>query len=152
MRLCSGPGCQRAIPEGQRFCDACKAERGIALQDNAKVHTSGYTEELDAQRKSGRWQRTREKALTRCPMCARCNVRLSEICDHIVPAGVAVQQARDSGRYPYDRWAGYYLLSNLQGLCRPCHHLKTIEDKTHVGPWPDVVAIEAAVPKKVWSF
>ena len=116
MRLCSGPGCQRAIPEGQRFCDACKAERGIALQDNAKVHTSGYTEELDAQRKSGRWQRTREKALTRCPMCARCNVRLSEICDHIVPAGVAVQQARDSGRYPYDRWAGYYLLKQPAGV------------------------------------
>ena len=71
-------------------------------------------------------------------MCARCNLALSaNIADHIVPAGVAVQQARDSGRYPYDKYAGYYLLSNLQGLCRPCHGVKTLEDKAHVGPWPE---------------
>ena len=51
-----------------------------------------------------------------------------------------------------DRYAGYYIRSNLQGLCRPCHWDKTNEDKTHVGLWPDVVAVELASPKRVWSF
>jgi 5-methylcytosine-specific restriction endonuclease McrA len=85
-------------------------------------------------------------------MCARCNLQLSEIVDHIVPALVAIQQARDSGKFPFDKYAGYFLLSNLQGLCRECHYRKTLEDKTHVGPWPDVVAIETAAPKKRWTF
>jgi len=116
------------------------------------VHTTAYTAELDALRKGTRWQRVRDIAIKRCPLCARCQLALSEIVDHIVPAGVAVQQARDSGRYPLDRYAGYYLLSNLQGLCRPCHYAKTLEDKTHVGEWPDVVLTELAAPKKKWVF
>jgi 5-methylcytosine-specific restriction endonuclease McrA len=85
-------------------------------------------------------------------MCARCERAISEIVDHIVPAYVAIAQAQASGRYPYDKYAGYYLLSNLQGLCRPCHGAKTLEDKTHVGPWPNVVEIEKRAPKKVWAF
>jgi hypothetical protein len=77
---------------------------------------------------------------------------VSEIVDHKVPAGVAIVQVQESGRYPLDKWAGFYLLSNLDGLCRPCHYLKTMEDKTHTGPWPDVLAREAEAPKKVWTF
>lgn len=153
MRICSGAGCGRKVADDVRFCDECRAERGEAVKtDDIKQHTTGYTEELDALRKGTRWQRIRLTVLSRHPFCARCQVAVSEIADHIVPAEIAVQQARDSGRYPLDKWAGYYLLSNLQGLCRPCHYAKTLEDKTHVGPWPDVVAIEAAAPKKKWSF
>jgi 5-methylcytosine-specific restriction endonuclease McrA len=88
----------------------------------------------------------------RDPMCVRCGVAVTEIVDHIVPAAVAVMQARASGRYPYSPNAGYFFKSNLQGLCRSCHGLKTTEDKIHTGPWPDVVAIEAAAPKKKWGF
>jgi hypothetical protein len=72
--------------------------------------------------------------------------------DHKVPAGIAIAQAQASGKYPFDKWAGFFLQGNLEGLCRSCHGVKTLEDKTHVGEWPDVVAIEAAAPKKVWSF
>jgi 5-methylcytosine-specific restriction enzyme A len=152
MRLCSGAGCGRAVPNDVRLCDECKAERKTAHSNDDRTHTTGYTEELDALRKGRRWQRVRLTALGRCPMCARCNLALSDIVDHVVPAGVAVQQARDSGRFPFDRYAGYYLLSNLQGLCRPCHGKKTDEDKAHIGPWPNVVDKEAAAPKKRWTF
>ena len=152
MRLCSGAGCGRKVADDVRFCDECRAERKAGQPDDAKVHTTAYTAELDALRKGTRWQRVRDSAIKRCPLCARCQLALSEIVDHIVPAGVAVQQARDSGRYPLDRYAGYYLLSNLQGLCRPCHYAKTLEDKTHVGEWPDVVLTELAAPKKKWVF
>jgi len=153
MRLCSGAGCGRKVADDVRYCDECKAERGETVKtDDIKNHTTGYDAELDALRKGTRWQRIRDIAIKRCPLCARCQLAVSEIVDPIVPAGVAVQQARDSGRYPIDKYAGYYLLSNLQGLCRPCHYAKTIEDKAHVGPWPDVIAKEMSAPRKKWSF
>jgi 5-methylcytosine-specific restriction endonuclease McrA len=147
VRLCSG--CQTKVADAVRFCDACKAERGMP-SDGIKTHTTGYDAALDELRKSARWQKTRSVVIKRDPLCKRCDVAGSEIVDHIVPAAVAIMQA--SGRYPFDKYAGYFLKSNLQGLCRSCHGLKTTEDKCHVGPWPDVVAIEAAAPKKVWSF
>jgi 5-methylcytosine-specific restriction endonuclease McrA len=151
MRLCSGAGCGRAIKDDAKFCDECKAERGIS-PDVSRQHTTGYDATLDGLRKGTRWQRLRAKIAKKFPFCARCLVSVTEIIDHIVPAAVAIMQAQASGRYPCDKYAGYYIPSNLQGLCRSCHGVKTIEDKIHVGPWPDVVAKEQAQPKKVWSF
>jgi 5-methylcytosine-specific restriction endonuclease McrA len=142
------------VPDDVRFCAECQAERNRVTKtdDGIAEHSLSYDEELDKQRKSARWQTVRKKALARCPMCARCQLHVSEIADHIVPARVAVQQARDSGKYPFDHWAGYYILCNIQGLCRECHYQKTIEDKTHVGEWPNVVEQHLAQPKKVWTF
>jgi 5-methylcytosine-specific restriction endonuclease McrA len=90
--------------------------------------------------------------LKRKPWCSLCDRALAEIVDHIVPAWVVIAQAQASGRWPFDKWAGYYLLSNLQGLCRSCHGKKTDEDMRHVGPWPDAMEKDAAAPKKVWVF
>jgi 5-methylcytosine-specific restriction endonuclease McrA len=102
---------------------------------------------------SERWVKyIRPKVLRRQPMCARCRTKLSQIVDHIVPIGVAIVQAQDSGLYKLDKYAGAYLLSNLQGLCRACHSVKTDEDKLHSGLWPNVVEREALEPKKVWTF
>ncbi|MDR3764435.1 MAG: HNH endonuclease signature motif containing protein [Acidobacteriota bacterium] len=85
-------------------------------------------------------------------MCARCRCKLSVIVDHIVPIGVAIVQAQDSGLYKMDKYAGAYIMSNLQGLCRVCHRAKTDEDKRHSGQWPDVCAKDTLAPKKVWFF
>jgi 5-methylcytosine-specific restriction endonuclease McrA len=72
--------------------------------------------------------------------------------DHRIPAGVVILQAQESGRYT-DKYAGFFFLSNLQGLCRRCHGLKTEEDKAHVGAWPNALAIEeASHARKVFSF
>jgi 5-methylcytosine-specific restriction protein A len=153
MRLCSGAGCGRKVAEDVRYCDECKTERGEAVNaDDTRTHTTGYTELEDSLRKTARWQSIRRTVLHRDPFCKRCDAATSEICDHVVPALVAIQQAQESKRYPLDKHAGYFLLSNLQGLCRSCHGKKTLEDKAHVGPWPDIIAIEAAAPKKVWAF
>src|ERR1700731_608322 len=115
MKLC-GKGCGSKIADHARCCATCAAERNATPQhaDKGRQHNT-YDTELDAQRKSGRWQRRRQEAIKRCPMCARCGVAHSEIVDHIIPAQIAVQQARDCGRWPLDRWVGYYLLTNLQG-------------------------------------
>jgi 5-methylcytosine-specific restriction endonuclease McrA len=150
MRLCSGPGCGRAVPDNVRFCAECKSERqsnsdGIrAVQSDRERYGWIYTSE--------RWVKyIRPKVLRRQPMCARCRTNLSQIVDHIVPIGVAIAQAQQSGKY-LDKYAGAYLLSNLQGLCRVCHRAKTDEDKLHTGPWPNIVEVETRAPKKMWSF
>lgn len=149
MRVCSGAGCLCKIEDGARFCEDCKPARSNA--DGIKAHTSGYDAELDALRKSARWQRIAHSVIRSQPLCARCD-RISELCDHIVPAKEAIAQTKASGRYPFSKHAGYFLRSNLQGLCRKCHGVKTLEDKAHIGPWPDVVAIEAAAPKRAFAF
>lgn len=121
-------------------------------RQHVAVGVGTYDAELDRLRTGSRWQRVRELAIKRDPLCQRCDKRLSEIVDHIIPATVAIQQARESGRWPLDKYAGYYLMSNLQGLCRPCHGKKTVEDKARTEPWPSVVEAFDAVPKRAWSF
>jgi 5-methylcytosine-specific restriction endonuclease McrA len=141
----------RAVADDVRLCDECAPRPATARADETKQHTSGYDALLDYLRKGSRWQRLRRLVIQEQPLCARCQLRISEIVDHIVPALVALRQAQDCGKY-LDKYAGYYFRSNLQGLCRPCHGMKTIEDKTHVGPWPDVVAIERLRPVKPRVF
>jgi 5-methylcytosine-specific restriction endonuclease McrA len=152
VRICSGPGCGRAVPDSVRFCDECRPER---VADDIRTHTPCNTDrdrysELYA---SNRFQDgIRPRVLQRDPFCKRCGCAPSVICDHIVPAGEAIRQVRESGRFPLNPNAGFFLLSNLQGLCRSCHGIKTNEDKAHVGPWPSVLEAEDRAPKKVWSF
>lgn len=154
MRLCSGAGCGRAVADDARYCAECLAERGKPIvSDGIKVHGVSDRVLYAFLYASERWKRNvQPKALKACPMCARCGIKVSELVDHIVPAGEAIRQAQASGLYPLNKWAGFYFTTNLQGLCYPCHGIKTIEDKIHVGPWPDVVAIEQAKPRKVYSF
>lgn len=150
MRLCSG--CQTKVDDAIRFCAACKAER-TPVPSTDKEHTASDRERYRFLYISDRWKRNvQPRALKQCPMCARCDIRVSELVDHIVPAGIVIVQAQASGLYPYDKYAGFYFTTNLQGLCRSCHWVKTNEDKAHVGPWPDAVAKEQAKPKKVWTF
>lgn len=150
MRVCSGAGCLRAVKDDVRFCDDCKpAPTG---NDTIREHSTAYDAVLDKLRTGSRWQRLRKLIVQRQPMCARCDLHYTEIVDHIVPAAIAIEQARSSGKYPLDKYAGYFISSNLQGLCRACHWLKTNEDKTHTGEWPDVVERELAKPKRTYSF
>jgi 5-methylcytosine-specific restriction endonuclease McrA len=157
MRLCSGAGCGRAIPEDARYCDACRSERALKSQDgirsNVAVRYDGaYDEKLDRLRKGTRWQKTRARVAKRDPMCKRCDVRITRIVDHKIPAAVAIQQAQESGRWLYDPNAGYYIGENLQGLCFDCHAIKTAEDKAHIGAWPSVLELYDQRKKKVYSF
>jgi len=150
MRLCSG--CQTKVGNDVRLCVACTAERK-PVDGPGKDHTLSDRVRFAFLYVGERWKRNvQPKALKACPMCARCGVKVSELVDHVVPAGEAIRQAQASGLYPLSKYAGFYFMSNLQGLCRECHGIKTLEDKTHSGPWPDVVAKEQQQPKKVWSF
>jgi 5-methylcytosine-specific restriction endonuclease McrA len=151
MRICSGAGCLRAVPDDIRFCDECKPVY-VPSTDEIREHTLTDRERYATLYSGSRWQRVRIQVIKGCPLCSRCDLSISEIADHIVPAGVAIAQARDSGLYPHDRYAGFYLRSNLHGLCRGCHYLKTIEDKAHCGGWPDIISIEQLKTKRAWTF
>lgn len=152
MRICSGAGCLRVVPEGVRFCDECRPTR---TYDSGREHLPGNS---DGERyawlyKGPRWKKhVQPRIMRRDLYCRICGLNRSELVDHKVPAGEAIRQAADSGRYPLDRYAGFYLQSNLRGVCRPCHGTKTAEDKAHVGPWPSVLEDEDRQPRKQWTF
>lgn len=153
MRICSGAGCLRAVPDEVRFCEECKPATGSNGNGNGKSHSNADRDTYAHLYAGRRWRDgVQPIALRRDPFCKRCETELSQLIDHIVPAAEAIRQAKASRRYPYDANAGFYLLSNLQGLCRSCHKTKTDEDKAHQGEWPDVIAKENAAPKKKWSF
>jgi 5-methylcytosine-specific restriction endonuclease McrA len=149
MRVCSGAGCLRAVPDDVRFCDECQPQP--KADDGIRAHTLADRERYAFLYSSARWTALRGLVIKSQPMCARCRTRLSVLVDHVVPAGVAVVQAQESGKY-HSKYAGFYLRSNLQGLCRPCHWTKTEEDKAHGAVWPDVVEPEAHRGMKRWSF
>jgi 5-methylcytosine-specific restriction endonuclease McrA len=150
VRVCSGAGCLRAVQDDVSLCDECRPQRSTT--DEIRVHTLTDRERYAAQYSSPRWQRLRVRVVKEQPLCARCQLHITEIVDHVVPAGFAIAQARDSGKYRLDSYAGFFFRSNLQGLCRPCHYVKTVEDKAHLGAWPDVVLIELNKVKRKWTF
>ena len=149
MRICSGVGCLRAIPEDQRFCLDCGPQPKPT--DGIRSHTLTDRERYGSLYGSSRWTRLRAQVVREQPMCARCRKALTAIVDHVIPAGIAIVQAQESGKYQ-GKYAGFYLRSNLQGLCRACHYVKTDEDKGHTGAWQDVTARDAHAPKRQWSF
>lgn len=150
MRICSGPGCLRTVPDDVRFCDECNPTH---TDDGIRSHTLADRERYQSLYESNRFQDyCRPRTLQRDSFCKRCGIAPSVICDHVIPAGEAIRQVRESGRFPLSPNAGFFLLSNLQGLCRSCHGIKTNEDKAHQGPWPSVLEPEDAAPKKKWSF
>jgi 5-methylcytosine-specific restriction endonuclease McrA len=152
LRICSGSGCLRAVNDEVRFCDDCKPVATVVHDADIKEHGLGYDEALDRLRKGSRWRKIRDLAIRACPLCARCELAVSVEVDHIVPAREAIAQAQASGAHPLDKYAGYFLLSNLQGLCRKCHYTKTLEDKTHTGEWDSVVEKHQRTTRRTWTF
>lgn len=149
MRVCSGAGCLRAVADDVRYCDECLPQTN---DDGAiREHTLADRVRYGFLYQSQRWQRLRALVVRQQPMCCRCRVRLTAIVDHAVPAGVAVAQAQQSGKI-MGKYAGFFIRSNLQGLCRVCHAAKTIEDKAHTGAWPDVLERDERQPKRTWTF
>ena len=124
MRICSGPGCLRTVPDNVRFCDECNPTH---TDDGIRSHTLADRERYQSLYESNRFQDyCRPRTLQRYPMCARCGVAPSVICDHIVPAGEAIRQVQESGRFPLSKYAGFFLLRT----CKGCVGLATESKRT----------------------
>jgi 5-methylcytosine-specific restriction endonuclease McrA len=151
VRVCSGAGCLRVVEDNVRFCDECIP--AVPVDDGIRNNVTSLPDR-DAYRRlygGARWRyETQPKVLRRDPYCKRCDKAVAVLVDHIIPAGIAIAQVQASGRYPLSPFAGFYLMSNLQGLCRSCHKFKTDEDKAHVGAWPSV--LDVAPRKRVYGF
>ncbi len=162
MRVCSGAGCLRAVLDDVRFCAECQEAWAASKPVDDGIRKHGRVTESTlavADRdvfaflySSHRWQRLRAVFVKAHPFCAGCDLGLAQIVDHTVPAAVVIVQAQASGLWPGDTYAGFYLKSNLQSLCRRCHGRKTEADKAHVGVWDDAIAKELSQVKTVWSF
>lgn len=149
MRICSGAGCLRAVADDVRFCDECKPQ--IIAPDDIRSHTLTDRERYHFLYSSARWTKLRTVVARSQPYCAVCQNKTTAIVDHIIPAGVAIVQAQESKQY-MDKWAGFFIRSNLQGLCHVCHIQKTIGDKAHCGAWPSVVSESTPLKRRSWSF
>lgn len=104
MQFCNEPGCGVLVPNGR--CPTHAPRGRLTRQDYAKVHRWMV---------SARWLRLRAQALRDEPFCRQCRARgrkvLTVDIDHIV------KHNGNAVRF-WDR-------SNLQGLCKPCHTVKT---------------------------
>jgi len=104
LRPCLTVGCPALVDKGRcaahRRSDAPETRRG-------KTAERGY----DAV-----WRRLRLLVLAEEPICRRCQHEFTADIDHVIPLRV-----RPDLRL---------VRSNLQGLCRACHRVKTEEDKT----------------------
>ena len=106
-KQCPTPGCTRVIEGTARCCSSCEAKRPKPFErlhardrDRPNAAARGYDYE---------WQQRRERILSRDKWCRSCKRKRSAHVDHIV--------AKKHGGSDDD--------SNLQGLCRSCHNLKT---------------------------
>ena len=118
FKLCAYPGCRRAVPLGEKYCEAHK-ERG-EKQDElaAKRRESRRLKFKGTSADRGydyRWRKLRNRFIAQHPHCAECLKRgvitMATDVDHIIPH-------RGDARLLYDE-------NNLQSLCKSCHSRKT---------------------------
>ena len=102
--ICGEPGCLERSRKGKSRCQKHEWRGNSTPQQS--VNTAF-------------WQRLRARILSAEPICRACAkgglIELAVEVDHIIP------------RYA----GGTHDPSNLQPLCRECHHLKTLEEIGH---------------------
>lgn len=127
MRICSGPGCLRAVRDDVRFCDECATEH---KQDRPSGAQRASADEILRQYSLPRWNKgIRPRVLQRYPFCVDCGINPSTVADHDIPARLIVRVCRAERIFPFDPWGGFYIMSNLKGRCHSCHNAKTkVED------------------------
>jgi len=133
MRICSGAGCLRAVPDDVRFCDECAVEHA---HDKLSGFERGQTDAILREYSKPRWNKgIRPRVLQRFPLCAKCGIEPSTIADHNIPARIIVAECRRLKLFRFESLPGFYIMENLRGLCHGCHNAKTkIEDSLN---WSD---------------
>ena len=110
--------CPKQVVVGTRHCgDHQTFNQAI---DNRRT-ADEWRRETDALRplySQARWARTRGNVLRRDPLCLLCGNHASAIVDHVIPAHRWVAEHQGNLESFYDE-------SNLQGLCKRDHDIKT---------------------------
>lgn len=124
MRICSGAGCLRVVPDNVRYCTECLTDKQTPAPNRWQV---GKEDPIVRQYQSERWRRLTPIVLKRCPVCAECRQALSRVVDHNIPARLIVSVCR-AERLFIDSWAGFYIAANLRGMCDACHNAKSLKE------------------------
>jgi 5-methylcytosine-specific restriction endonuclease McrA len=147
MRICSGAGCTRTVPDTVTFCHECtpKPVPSDGIRENVPAGKAapssrdgrkltgqerGYTDEIAAAYSADpTWRKvTRPQTLQRFPFCAICKREVSRVADHIIPARIVVAACRAERMFPMEKLPGFNIRENTQGLCHGCHNEKTASE------------------------
>jgi 5-methylcytosine-specific restriction endonuclease McrA len=111
IRLCLEPRCGNKAT-GRGRCDEHRKQRERERSEarRRKVLTGERTADAVKVYHSQKWLNTRKAVLSRDPICQVCDNELSTQVDHIKP----LSQGGDP-----------YALDGLQGICVPCHAVKS---------------------------
>ena len=121
QKPCNAQGCN-VLTRNSRYCDQHKdVGKRFEVKQRETSSQRGY---------SYKWQQARKSYLAKHPLCAECErqglvVEATDL-DHIVPHGG-------------DKEA-FWVRSNWQGLCHPCHSRKTAAED---GGWGNARASRA---------
>lgn len=102
-RFCEEPGCPLRVRPPLRRCAEHRSSHA-----RRRLKPAGAFRVYD----SPRWRALVRQVRREEPVCRRCKVTPTADVDHILEL--------EDGGAPYDR-------TNLQGMCRPCHRIKTAE-------------------------
>jgi hypothetical protein len=177
MRLCSG--CQSKVPDGVQLCDACRGERAAArasapsdgikthvpvgvapssFKDGIRMSGSERAEEdaVQAAYQSQRWRKgLRPLALQKTPFCedpSGCAEVATEV-HHRIPARVLIAACRAEKLFPFESLPGFFILENLECLCKRHHSARTREEKEEAGrDWSQEIDALLARFRKKPSF
>lgn len=110
QRLCNTPGCAGTVT----YRGYCATHAAAKERQTERKGRSLY--------KTAKWRNTRKAVLAAKPLCAAegCGEIATDV-DHIVPLPTGEQ----------------FAMSNLQGLCRYHHGVKTRGEQTSGVGWPD---------------
>lgn len=115
---CRQPGCPRLA-----------ADNGFCSEDAIKQGAASYAAR-GSRRERGypaNWEKVRLHVLARDPYCKGCEAAISTEADHIKPL--------ERGGSNHD--------DNLQGLCKPCHSIKTQLERGIFDPFKVMVELRA---------
>jgi 5-methylcytosine-specific restriction endonuclease McrA len=114
--MCSD--CPKRAINGTRYCEDHQEHNQEIDNSRLRDWNRRENDPFHALYSQARWFATRLRVLWRDPLCKVCGCHASTVVDHIVPARKWVAQHNGDLESFYDE-------SNLQGLCRRDHDLKT---------------------------
>jgi 5-methylcytosine-specific restriction endonuclease McrA len=116
------------VPDDVRLCDECMGEKQHSTQAKTGWHRA-QDDPILLQYSTPRWRKLRPRVMQLYPVCVGCGLSDSAVADHEIPARLIVAVCRAERLFPFDKWGGFYILSNLKGRCHGCHNAKSkVED------------------------
>ena len=99
-----------------KYCARCQGVcTGACKNEASREYDKGRRDDpFKALRNTARWRALRLFIKLRDVLCKKCGHQVIKEIDHIVPARLWVAQGGD-----------FFDKSNLQGLCKSCHSIKT---------------------------